>query len=126
MTDRMGRDKLFYIIIDSKISDALKAIDTATDMNFQDKNGYSYLHCAVQSELLSVAKKLIEKGAYIDIKDKFGRTPLMIALSSYNRKNGNREMIDFLIHSGASIYATANSGVSCLQLAKNKGVDLKE
>ncbi len=121
--DRMGRDELFYKIIDQDKETALLMIDDAANVNFQDVNGYSYLHAAVQSESIEIIDKLICKGAYIDIKDKFGRTPLIIAISGYSN---DRSVIDFLIKSGADTETKMNSGVSCMQLAKMKGLDLTE
>ena len=119
--DRMGRDELFYKIIDQDNEKALSMIDDVIDVNFQDVNGYSYLHAAAQSESIEIINKLIRKGAYIDIKDKFGRTPLMIAISGYGN---DRSVVDLLIESGADKEAKANSNISCMQLAKMKGLYL--
>lgn len=119
--DRMGRDELFYKIIDKDEENALCMIDNIENVNFQDVNGYSYLHAAAQSELIEIIKKLLCNGAYIDIKDKFGRTPLMIAVSGYK---GDISTIEFLIKHGANPEMKANSNVSCMQLAKMKGLNL--
>lgn len=119
--DKLGRDELFYKIIDRDTFNALNMIDHVENVNFQDINGYSYLHAAAQSELKEIIEKLLNKGADIDIKDKFGRTPLMIAISGYGN---NRTIIDLLITNGADKEARANSNVSCIQLAKIKGLTL--
>lgn len=52
--DRMGRDELFYKIIDKDEENALCMIDNIENVNFQDVNGYSYLHAAAQSELIEI------------------------------------------------------------------------
>ncbi len=119
--DRLGRNELFYKICDQKELDALRLMEKEENINFQDKNGYSYLHMAAQRRMLNIVKELVKKKANIDIKDKYGRTPLMIAISAYN---GDRTIIDFLIENGADIHAKAKSGVSCEQLAKIKGVKI--
>ena len=116
--DRYGRDKLFYAICD-KQDKALEMLDVAENVDFQDKAGYSYLHIATQSNFLEVVKKLIELNCYIDIKDTYGRTPLMIGLSSWNGKDDN--IIQVLLKAGSNIKETANSGISCIELAKMKG-----
>lgn len=119
--DRLGRDELFYNIIDHKDESAMSMLDNVEDVNLQDTNGYSYLHAAAQSESIEIIDKLLKRGASIDIKDKFGRTPLMIAISGYGK---DRSVVDFLIANGADKEAEANSGVSCMQLAKMKGITL--
>ena len=40
--NRLGRDNLFYKIIDKENLSALSIIDDIVNINFQDKNGYSY------------------------------------------------------------------------------------
>ena len=119
--DKLGRDELFYKIIDQDNINALSMIDNVVNVNFQDVNGYSYLHAAAQSELIEIIDKLLKRGAYIDIKDKFGRTPLMIAISGYGK---DRSVVDFLIANGADKEAKANSNISCMQLAEMKGLKL--
>ena len=116
--DRCGRDKIFYAICD-KQDTVLGLLNNIDNVDFQDKAGYSYLHIAAQSDFLEAVKKLLELNCCIDIKDKYGRTPLMIAISSWNREDDN--VIQVLLAAGANINETADSGVSCIQLAKMKG-----
>lgn len=47
--DRLGRDELFYKIVDGYEEDVIKQLDEMEEVNFKDANGYSYLHIAVQS-----------------------------------------------------------------------------
>lgn len=123
--DRLGRDELFYKIIDREDANALKLIDDVVNINFQDKNGYSYLHAAAQSGSIDVIKKLLRKGANIDIKDKFGKTPLMVAISEYYPEHrNNRTIIDLLIENGADVKAKTNSNIVCKEFAKKKGLEL--
>ncbi len=116
--DRYGRDKLFYAIGD-KQDNALELLNNTDKVDFQDKAGYSYLHIAVQLNFLEVIQKLLELKCCVDIKDKYGRTPLMIALSSWNGEEDHA--IQELLAAGANINETANSGVSCIELASMKG-----
>ncbi len=119
--DRLGRDELFYKIADRHDDEALNILSEMDTVNFKDANSYSYLHIAVQSESVRIVQFLLEKGAEINAADKFGRTPLMIAISGYN---GDRTIIDLLLKNGASLDSKANSGVPCMQLAKIKGLSL--
>lgn len=119
--DRLGRDELFYIIADGYEEEVLKQLDEMEEVNVKDKNGYSYLHIAVQSGAVNVIRKLLTQGADINIVDKFGKTPLMVAIAGYN---GDRTIIDLLLENGADIEMCANSGMSCRQLASIKGLSL--
>ena len=89
--DRLGRDELFYKIVDGHIKDALKILDEVENVDIKDKNGYSYLHIAVQCGSVEIIRKLLSKGADINIADNFGKTPLMIAIWYYK---GDRTIID--------------------------------
>lgn len=120
--DKLGRDDLFYCIADSNEQRALELIEQIKDIDYQDKNGYSYLHIAVQSGLLIVVEKLLVKGAKVDIIDKFGKTPLMVAVSGYN---GDRTLIDLLIRSGADINRKNETGISAQKVAEMKGISLQ-
>ena len=119
--DKLGRDELFYNIIDHDEVNALRMIDNVENVNSQDVNGYSYLHAAAQSGSVEIIDKLLKRGAYIDIKDKFGKTPLMVAVSGCGK---DRSVVDFLIANGADKEAKANSNISCIQLAEMKGIKL--
>lgn len=92
--DKLGRDDIFYKIVDKKENEVLQIFDNNINVNFQDQDGNSYLHVAVQSNSINIINKLLERGAYIDIKDRYGKTPLMIAISCYN---GSDELIKLLI-----------------------------
>lgn len=116
--DRYGRDKIFYVISDKK-DNALELLNNLENVDFQDKAGYSYLHIAVQSNFLEAVNKLLKLNCRIDIKDPYVRTPLMIAFSSWNGEDD--DVIQVLLAAGANINETADSGVSCLELAKMKG-----
>lgn len=61
--------------------------DKTDILNIQDSNGDTPLHTAVRAGNLSTAKVLLEGGAYIDIKNNSGLTPLAVAVKEYNGKN---------------------------------------
>ena len=121
--DRIKRDELFYKIADGDEKNALILLNETKDINYKDANGYSYLHIAVQSHMIAVVKYLLEKGADVDSNDKFGKTPLMIALMHYLRdKPTIQQIINLLIKYGADLDKTANSGVTARQLAERMGI----
>ncbi|MDE6626242.1 MAG: ankyrin repeat domain-containing protein [Lachnospiraceae bacterium] len=117
--DKMGRDALWYAIAGCE-DRALKMLKRAENINFQDSNGYSYLHIAVQEGFPKAVDRLIKLGCMVDLRDKFGRTPLWIAVSFYN---GDDAVIQKLIEAGADVNAENNHGVSCMALAQKKGYD---
>lgn len=119
--DRLGRDDLFYKIADFKENEALSMLSDIDDVNFQDKNGFSYLHIAAQSKLSKVVEALLQKGAQVDIRDKFGRTPLIISILNYN---GDRTIIDMFLKYEADPDIAVPSGMTARKLADNIGFTL--
>lgn len=49
------------------------------NLDFQDNDGLTALHLAVMSERTEIVKKLLQKGANKNIKDRKGRTPKILA-----------------------------------------------
>lgn len=88
------------------------------------------LHKAAKKGHLAVVKFLIEKGAKLEVRDTYGRTPLLLASKIDTAK--------LLVGSGADFKAISNSGFSVLhkaayngniELAKlwiKKGVDIEQ
>ena len=64
-------------------------------LNFQNKDGDSYLHLAVKNQLEKIIKNLVEKGIKINIQNKKGNTALHIAYET-----GNNSIIKYLIEHG--------------------------
>ncbi|MGD9639188.1 MAG: ankyrin repeat domain-containing protein [Alphaproteobacteria bacterium] len=106
-------------------------LDKGANINVKDKNGLGVLHFAADRinpdvstfnllfnkgslrGCLESVKLLIAKGAYVNVKDKDGLTPLMIAAS-----NNNKEIVKALIDAGADISATDNKGRNALFIAQ--------
>lgn len=91
----------------------------------------SPLHvCASQCENPDVAKRMIARGANVDVRDKFGATPLLLAV-----RRGHLSVAQALIGAGArldcvdddrrslAIYAAQRSDVRFLTLLLDAGVD---
>ena len=64
-------------------------------LNYQNKDGDSYLHLAVKNQLVKIVKYLVEKGIKINIQNKKGNTALHIAYET-----GNNSIIKYLIEHG--------------------------
>lgn len=119
--DELGRDELFYKIVDKEYDKAIKMLDSVTNVDFQDNNGTSYLHVAIQASSVEITQKILDKGANIEIRDKFGKTPLIVAIIAYG---GDDSIIKLLIEKGACKEAKTDAGMSCLQIAEMKGIEL--
>jgi ankyrin repeat protein len=80
----------------------------------EDLNGK--LLAAVESGTLNEVTNLLEKGANVDARDDFDRTPLMMA-----SLGGHTRITEVLIKAGADLDATAKYGQTALQFAEERG-----
>lgn len=87
------------VSVDSGNLEEFKAlIDTIDNVNFMFSNGYPLLHYAVLSERPDFVEYLLNNGAEVDIKDRYGRNALLIAMIT-----SNHEAINILKSHGASL-----------------------
>lgn len=77
---------------------------------------WSGLHECVRMERPEMVKVLVDAGAYIDMKDADGETPLFIAVRS-----GNVCLVRTLLGKGANPDAEAEDGWSSLMMAERDG-----
>ncbi len=105
-------------IIRNDITAVKQLLDSGTDINKQDGAGFTALHFAAQENNFGIAKLLIERGADLEIRDVYGNTPLIRAVSS---SKGKGEIIDLLLQHGADMNVKNDYGVSALEDAKNIG-----
>ncbi len=75
--------------------------DKTDILNMQDSNGDTPLHTAVRAGSFSSTRILLEAGAYIDIKNDNGLTPLAVAIREYNGKN-QASIVRLLLTSAAN------------------------
>ena len=64
-------------------------------LNYQDRDGNSYLHLSVKNQSEKIIKNLIEKGINLNLQNKLGNTALHIAYEI-----GNNNIIKLLIEHG--------------------------
>lgn len=85
------------------------------DVNAGDGNGFAALHLAAQEYQVNAAKALLDGGALVDQKNRFGNTPLFVAV--FNSR-GRGDMIRLLRSNGADPQVENGSGQTPLGLAR--------
>ncbi len=88
----------------------------AINLVHQDNDGDSALMFALAQKHTDIARLLIDSGADINIRNKFGITALMIAVTE-----GNEEMVRKLLDNKADVTAKTESGMTALDIAHGKG-----
>lgn len=96
-----------------------RLLTEGADVNELDYNNISALFYACQNGHYEMAKSLIQNGANLEVKDRFGKTPLSMAVFWYKVNNNvsDGKLIKLLIEAGADINAKNNAGVSPFSLA---------
>ena len=104
--DNKGGTLLSYSIERNK-KDIFDLILTSPilDLDYQDKEGNSYLHIAVQFEREEMIKELIEKGINLNVQNNDGNTPLHLAYLIRNKK-----IINYLIQNNIDYTIKNNNG----------------
>jgi ankyrin repeat protein len=113
--DRAGRTSLHYAALKGDDKRVMELIDAGYGVNEADANGFTPLHFAAQSHALSVTRVLLEHGANIDALNKYGNSPLLVAMS---QSRGRMEEIVLLRDMGADPNLKNFSGVSPIDLAR--------
>lgn len=83
-------------------------ISSLSDVNEKDKEGNALIHKAVQGKDIEKIKRLLSRGADINLENEEGKTPLLIACSNAGNIEWGRqaspkdiELIEFLLAHGA-------------------------
>ena len=104
--DKKGETLLSYAIERDK-NEIFDLILTSPvlDLNYQNKEGNSYLHLAVQFEREEMISKLIKKGIFLNFQNNEGNTALHFA-----HLNGNKNIINLLNNSNIDFTIKNNLG----------------
>ncbi|GAB5563951.1 MAG: hypothetical protein Wins2KO_10140 [Winogradskyella sp.] len=84
-------------------------IEAKSNLNFQDKNGYTALHFASQNGHYAIIETLIKNGADLNMKDVYGNPPIWTAIM--NTKD-DFSIVKILLLNNADIESENNYGKS--------------
>ena len=92
-------------------------LDSAdADMNASQADGMTALHWAAWHDRAEVVWQLLERGAQVDVENRYGIRPLMLAC-----ENGNGELVELLLAKGAESNAAQPGGETPLMTASRTG-----
>lgn len=94
---------------------ALALMERGVNIEATGNDGRRALHWAVLA-FGDVEKKLIKAGAELNVQDREGNTPLLIAC-----RYGNEKVVRYLIKSGADITLKNNKGETAMDIAVERG-----
>ncbi|RZJ67749.1 MAG: ankyrin repeat domain-containing protein [Flavobacterium sp.] len=93
-------------------------VEKLNDVNKKFQKGFNLLHLACEYHNLKLATRLLERNIHVDDKNKFGNTPLWIAV--FNSK-GRYELVDLLLSFNADPNSVNNAGNSPIKFAETIG-----
>ncbi|MBD0852572.1 ankyrin repeat domain-containing protein [Maribacter arenosus] len=111
----MERSDFLISVIDMNFEKAKQIIHDGIDINQCDSNGWTALHFAAQNNDIRIGKLLIDKGASLDLQDKYGNSPLWRATFT---SNGKGDFISLLLANGADRNLKNLNDISPVELAK--------
>lgn len=109
-------EKLEKIVYDNDIEAFKNEIESGTDVNLQNKYGWTLLHITIRRDRREMVEYLLEKGADIDRVDGVGWTPLMEAIM-----DEMTELCGYLIEKGADTTIANARGVTAPMLVQKFG-----
>jgi ankyrin repeat protein len=101
--------------LESRIAELQASLADGVDPNVADSQGFTPLHFAAQSLSPEATKLLIDAGADLEARNKFGATPLLVGMG--NARDDDHGVVGILLEAGADPDAQNNAGVSPRSLA---------
>eukprot|EP00916_Digyalum_oweni_P001562 GHVL01003002.1.p1 GENE.GHVL01003002.1~~GHVL01003002.1.p1 ORF type:complete len:176 (-),score=24.46 GHVL01003002.1:463-945(-) len=92
------------------MKDNLKTLLSMGAKHIKSARGYYPIHAAILNNHFDIVKEFVSHGANINIKSKYGLTPLHYA-SGYGVDNANIDLITYLIKNGAKHDILAADGL---------------
>ena len=109
-------ETLEKIVYDNDLEAFKQKFESGTDLNIQNKYGWTPLHIAIRRDRRDMVTYLLEQGADIDKVDGVGWTPLMEAVM-----DDMTELCAFLIEKGADVTIKNERGGTAGMLAQKFG-----
>ncbi|KAK6194895.1 hypothetical protein SNE40_000431 [Patella caerulea] len=119
INDKWGQTPLMYCVMTQFLEVAECLLDRdPTIVDDQDSFGKSALHMAADNGLIDCVKMLLSRGAFVDIQNIEGYTPLMICCFSKSDPDALNSIMKLLIEAGANVDITERrSKRTALQMA---------
>ena len=109
-------EKLEKIVYDNDLEAFKKEFENGTDLNLQNRYGWTPLHIAIRRDRRDMVAYLLDKGADINKTDGVGWTPLMEAVM-----DDKPEICAFLIEKGADVTIANERGGTAGMIAQKFG-----
>ena len=84
------------------------------DIDYPDGDGDTALHLASHDGQLELARVLLENGADLEVRNKYGETPLLLACGG---QWCSADVVRLLLENGADVHARDKQGRSAMQVA---------
>ena len=104
------------IVYDNDFNALKKEIEGGTDVNLQNKYGWTLLHISIRRDRRDMVEYLLENGADINRVDGVGWTPLMEAVM-----DDMTQLCGFLIEKGADTSIANQRGATAAMLVQKFG-----
>jgi ankyrin repeat protein len=122
--DRDGRYPIHYQALEGRVVELERSLQAGVDADVTDSAGFTPLHFAAQSLHPEAVRLLIGAGAELEARNRFGATPLLVALG--NARDDDHGVVGLLLDAGADMDAANSAGVSPRSLAERvSNFDLK-
>lgn len=109
-------EKLEKIVYDNDLDAFKKEFENGTDLNLQNRYGWTPLHIAIRRDRREMVAYLLDQGADINKVDDVGWTPLMEAVM-----DDMPELCAYLIEKGADVTIANQRGGTAGMLVKKFG-----
>ena len=114
--DSLERSPLWWAARDGRLSDVRTLLDSHPDVNAQDVDGETALHCAARWGHTLVAEILLDQGANPDAQNVYGITPLHLAV-----RGARHDVVAALLSDGADASIRDEFGCTPLHDAASRG-----
>ncbi|MFB6720063.1 ankyrin repeat domain-containing protein [Kribbella sp. NPDC056345] len=114
-SDPYARTELHYAALENDVGRIIRCLDEDAHVDAQDVRGFTALHFACQENAVEAARLLLDRGASVNVVNRFGNTPLSDAV--FNSK-GAGDLISLLRSHGADPYAVNKHGQTPVGLAR--------